>query len=238
MKIGIIGAMSQEVALLREALVNEKTWEQAGAKFYSGTIEQQEVIVVESGIGKVAASITASLLIQKYGVEAIVNTGSAGGIGKGLAVGDMVLSTKLAYHDVDVTGFGYEYGQLPAGMPLYFEADARLLNEFEEAARINQLKTKKGLIVTGDAFINNQASIQHILHHFPEALACEMEGAAIAQTAFQFGVPFLVIRAMSDTADHQATQSFDEFIEKAGKQSANMVLQFINNHAANQRTIE
>lgn len=231
MKIGIIGAMTQEVTVLREALVNEQAWEQAGAKFYAGTIDHQEVIVVESGIGKVAASITASLLIQKYAVDVLINTGSAGGIGAGLSVGDIVLSTKVAYHDVDVTGFGYEYGQLPAGMPLYFEADATLVEDFAAAATATNLSSKKGLIVTGDAFIDSEEKIKTILHHFPDALACEMEGAAIAQTAFQFGVPFVVIRAMSDTADHQATQSFDEFIDEVGKQSAQMVLQYIQMQA-------
>lgn len=227
MKIGIIGAMAQEIKILRTALTNETSWEQAGAHFYAGTIGKQEVIVVESGIGKVLASITTSLLIQKYQVDVVINTGSAGGIGQGLAVGDVVFSSKLAYHDVDVTGFGYDYGRLPAGMPLYYEADTQLLADFRQAAVQAGLAVKEGLIVTGDAFIDSSAKIAEILTHFPDALACEMEGAAIAQTARQFGVPFIIIRAMSDTADHQATQSFDEFIEEAGKCSAEMVLAYI-----------
>ena len=229
MKIGIIGAMAQEVAILQTALTNKTTWEQAGATFYQGMINDQEVIVVQSGIGKVLASITTSLLIQKYEVDVVINTGSAGGIGQGLAVGDVVLSDRLAYHDVDVTGFGYEYGQLPAGMPLYYEADKNLIHKFEQAAKQADLQTKTGLIVTGDTFVNSSEKVQTILGHFPEALACEMEGAAIAQTAHQFDVPFIIIRAMSDTAEEEATQSCDEFIIEAGLRSAEMVLAYIRN---------
>lgn len=227
MKIGIIGAMAQEVEILQAALTDKTTWEQAGAKFYQGIIDDQEVIVVESGIGKVLASITTSLLIQKYDVDVIINTGSAGGIGQGLAVGDVVLSDQVAYHDVDVTGFGYEYGQLPAGMPLYYEASQGLIQAFEQAAKEAELNTKTGLIVTGDTFVNSSEKVQEILSHFPQALACEMEGAAIAQTARQFNVPFIIIRAMSDTAEEEATQSFDEFIIEAGRRSAEMVLAYI-----------
>lgn len=228
MKIGIIGAMEQEIKILREKIEAPVSWERGNALFISGTLGHHEVIVVRSGIGKVAASITTSLLIQKYGVNMVINTGSAGGIGKGLSVGDIVISDKLAYFDVDVTGFGYQPGQLPGGMPLYFEASRYLIQTMTEAAEKTQLNVKKGLIVTGDTFVDHPEKIQKILADFPDALACEMEGAAIAQTAQQFKIPFLVVRAISDTADHQATQSFDEFIEEAGKRSAEMVIEFVN----------
>ena len=228
MKIGIIGAMAQEVTLLREHLENQTTWQKAGATFYQGTIGKHEVIVVQTGIGKVLASITTSLLIQQYGVALVINTGSAGGIGAGLAVGDLVIADKLAYHDVDATVFGYQYGQVPGGMPLYYETDHAFATLMSQAAKETKHQVKSGLIVTGDSFIADPTTLATILSHFPEALACEMEGAAIAQTAFQFDVPCLVVRAMSDTADHDATVSFDEFIELAGKRSAEMVLHFIN----------
>lgn len=228
MKIGVIGAMAQEVALLCESLKQKESWEKAGATFYSGKIGTHEVIVVQSGIGKVLSSITTSLLIQQYGVDLVINTGSAGGIGAGLAVGDVVIAERLAYHDVDATGFGYAYGQVPGGMPLYYEALPIWIEKMTQAATKTGLNVKVGTIVTGDSFISADDKVKEILGHFPEALACEMEGAAIAQTASQFGVPSLVVRAMSDTADHQATQSFDEFIEIAGKHSAQMVLAFLN----------
>ncbi len=227
MKIGIIGAMPQEIKILTETMQNSSTWEQAGLVFYAGDITGQEVVVVESGIGKVLASLTASLLIQHYDIDCLINTGSAGGIGRDLAVGDVVISEKLAYHDVDATGFGYAYGQIPGGMPLYYEADGELIAAMKQAAEKNGQAVKTGLIVTGDAFIDDPQKIQAILAHFPDALACEMEGAAIAQTAQQFDVPFLVVRAMSDNGNHEATQSFDEFIDEAGHRSAQMVIDFI-----------
>ena len=228
MKIGIIGAMDQEVKILKEKMEAPMSWERAGVLFVSGTLGKHDVIVVRSGIGKVAASVTTSLLIQQYGVNMVINTGSAGGIGEGLQVGDVVFSEKLAYFDVDVTGFGYEYGQLPAGMPLYFEASKYIIDEMKKAAQKTGQQVRSGLIVTGDSFVNSPEKIAEIKSHFPEALACEMEGAAIAQTARQFNIPFLVVRAISDTADHQATMSFDEFIDEAGKRSAEMVIEFLN----------
>lgn len=228
MKIGIIGAMDQEVKILKEKMSAPISWERAGVLFVSGTLGKHDVIVVRSGIGKVAASVTTSLLIQQYGVNMVINTGSAGGIGEGLQVGDVVFSEKLAYFDVDVTGFGYEYGQLPAGMPLYFEASQYIIDEMKKAAQKTGQQVRSGLIVTGDSFVNSQEKIAEIKSHFPEALACEMEGAAIAQTARQFNIPFLIVRAISDTADHQATMSFDEFIDEAGKRSAEMVIEFLN----------
>ncbi|WP_248629124.1 5'-methylthioadenosine/adenosylhomocysteine nucleosidase [uncultured Enterococcus sp.] len=228
MKIGIIGAMDQEVKILKEKMSAPISWERAGVLFVSGTLGKHDVIVVRSGIGKVAASVTTSLLIQQYGVNMVINTGSAGGIGEGLQVGDVVFSEKLAYFDVDVTGFGYEYGQLPAGMPLYFEASQYIIDEMKKAAQKTGQQVRSGLIVTGDSFVNSPEKIAEIKSHFPEALACEMEGAAIAQTARQFNIPFLIVRAISDTADHQATMSFDEFIDEAGKRSAEMVIEFLN----------
>lgn len=228
MKIGIIGAMDQEVKILKEKMEAPMSWERAGVLFVSGTLGKHDVIVVRSGIGKVAASVTTSLLIQQYGVNMVINTGSAGGIGEGLQVGDVVFSEKLAYFDVDVTGFGYEYGQLPAGMPLYFEASQYIVDEMKKAAQKTGQQVRSGLIVTGDSFVNSPEKIAEIKSHFQEALACEMEGAAIAQTARQFNIPFLIVRAISDTADHQATMSFDEFIDEAGKRSAEMVIEFLN----------
>lgn len=227
MKIGIIGAMDQEVKILKEQIENPVSWERAGALFVSGGIGRHEVILVRSGIGKVAASTITSLLIQRYGVNMVINTGSAGGIGEGLQVGDIVISEKLAYFDVDVTGFGYQYGQLPAGMPLYFDASKYLVAEMTKAAEATDHHVRKGLIVTGDTFVNDPAKAAEIKAHFPDALANEMEGAAVAQTAYLFEIPFLVVRAISDTADHDAAMTFDEFIDEAGKRSAEMVLQFV-----------
>ena len=226
MRIGIIGAMAEEIRLLQEVMSEQKAWSEAGVTFISGKIKEQEVVLVQSGIGKVLAAITTTLLISHYQVDAVINTGSAGGIGPGLQIGDVVLSDKLAYFDADVTAFGYEMGQM-AGMPLYYQADPTLIAKAEKAAKAHGLQTRTGFIVSGDTFVDNQAKIAMIKSYFPDVLANEMEGAAIAHVAHQYGVPFVVIRAMSDVGDENASVNFDEFILEAGKHSAEMVIALI-----------
>lgn len=226
MKIGIIGAMEQEVKRLREAMTDVRSWERAGALFVAGSLHNHEVIVVRSGIGKVMAAVTTTLLIYQYGVNMVINTGSAGALDRQLVIGDVVIGQKMAYFDVDVTGFGYQKGQLP-NMPLYYESSIYLEKEMLAAAEKTGLTVTSGLIVTGDRFVNQAAQTAQILKDFPAALACEMEGAAIAQAAAQFQVPFLIVRAISDTADHEATLSFDQFIDEAGDKSAQMVIYFV-----------
>lgn len=189
-------------------------------------IGPNEVVLVQSGIGKVQAGMTTGLLIAKFGAEVVINSGSAGGIGNDLHVGDVVLSTLVAYHDVDVTAFGYLPGQLPQ-QPQKFVADEQLIVKVEQAAKENQQNVRLGLIVTGDQFVASSLKIREIKDMYPEVLCCEMEGAAIAQVAFQFKIPFVVIRAMSDTGDEDANVSFDEFIIEAGKKSAQMILNLL-----------
>lgn len=225
-KIGIVAAMEKEVAALVEKIEGKVVTENASQLFYDGTIFGKEVTVVKSGIGKVNAAIAATLLIENFKVDAIVNTGSAGGIGKGLSVGELVVSTRLAYNDADARVFGYEYGQVP-NMPLYYNADEHLIQYLEQAALEADWEINSGLIVSGDSFIASKDQIVNIKNHFPEALVTEMEGTAIAQTCHQFKVPFVVVRALSDTADEEAVVSFEEFIETAGKHSAEMVLNFL-----------
>ncbi len=226
MKIGIIGAMEQEVKILASELTEMKTWEEAGASFYSGKLGKHEVVLTRSGIGKTLAAVTTTLLISHYDVDVVINTGSAGGIGEGLSIGDLVISNKVAYSDVDVTAFGYEYGQM-AQMPLYYEADETLVQLAMEASSSAMLNTRVGLIVSGDTFVSSEKQIQEIKEHFPDCLANEMEGAAIAHVAYQYKKPFVVIRAMSDVGDENASVNFDEFIIEAGEKSAKMVLALI-----------
>ncbi len=228
MKIGIIGAMQEEITVLKNSMRDKNEWVEANASFTSGKIEQIEVILVQSGIGKVNSAISATLLIAKHEVDAIINTGSAGGIGEGLAVGDVVISTELAYHDVDATVFDYVIGQVPQ-MPARYQADSVLLEQTKEAARKVGLKTVEGLIVTSDSFVADKKIVQRIKHNFPDALASEMEGAAIAQVCYQFNKPFVIVRAMSDVADEEAGVSFDEFIIEAGKKSGEMVKELVKN---------
>ena len=227
MKIGIIGAMEPEVKALRESLEHPLSWEQSGALFISGSLGNHEVIVVQSGIGKVLASITTSVLIQQYKVNMVINTGTAGGIGAGLVIGDLVIADNVAYFDVDATTFGYKIGQVP-GMPLYFESSTYLKSEMLEASKKMNQTAHVGLIVSGDTFVSSPSKIYEIKAAFPDALAVEMEGAAIGHTAAQFGIPFLIVRAISDTADSEATETHEEFVNRTGTLSAQLVIEFVN----------
>ncbi len=226
MKIGIIGAMEEEILLLKSKMSNKKEWTEAKADFIEGQIGEVEVVLVRCGIGKVNAALTTTLLLAKHDIDLIVNTGSAGGIGAGLHVGDVVIASEIAYHDVDATVFGYSIGQVPQ-MPARYIANQGTIEKTITAAKKTGLTPVKGLIVTSDSFIASQAQTDVILSNFPDALASEMEGAAIAQVCYQFDVPFVIIRAMSDVADEEAGVSFDEFIIEAGKKSAEMVLELI-----------
>ncbi|MCH3911931.1 MAG: 5'-methylthioadenosine/adenosylhomocysteine nucleosidase [Limosilactobacillus oris] len=231
MRFGIICAMPEEIKELKAQLTNESTKQIGGKDYYFGQISGQDVVLVESGIGKVEAGITTEHLITDCGADVVINSGSAGGIGDGLHVGDVVISTATAYHDVDATAFDYQYGQLPGKEPS-FAASKKWGDALAKAGEQTGLTVKQGLIVSGDQFIASQDAIKQILAHFPDALSSEMEGAAVGQVATDHQVPYVVVRAMSDTGDEEAGVSFDEFIIEAGKRSAAMLLQLFKDLAA------
>lgn len=222
MKVGIIGAMEQEVTLLRDRIENLKTFTRAGCEIYSGRLNGVEVALLKSGIGKVSAAMGTTLLLEHAQPDIIINTGSAGGLAPTLNVGDIVVSGEARYHDADVTAFGYEPGQM-AGCPAAFPADASLISLAERAIASLQLHAVQGLIVSGDAFINGAEPLARIRRTFPQAVAVEMEATAIAHVCHQFGIPFVVVRAISDVADKASHLSFDEFLAVAAKQSSRMV---------------
>lgn len=228
MKIGIIAAMPEELKLLVEHLEMAEKHQHLGHVYYTGRIGHHEVVLVESGIGKVMSAMSVAVLANDFEVTAVINTGSAGAVASGLEIGDVVVADRLVYHDVDVTAFGYDYGQM-ARQPLYYEASRYLVEEMKAVLEKNQQVSQVGLIATGDSFIAGQDKIDQIKQHFPDVLAVEMEGAAIAQAAHSLGLPFMVIRAMSDTASHDANITFDEFIIEAGKRSAETLIQLLNN---------
>lgn len=224
MKFGIICAMPEELKELKAQLADERVKTIGGKEYLSGRISNQDVVLVESGIGKVEAGITTEHLITDFQVDVVINSGSAGGIGAGLHVGDVVISNETAYHDVDARAFDYVYGQLPGKQPR-FKASEKWGRALERAGEKTGLNVKRGLIVSGDQFIASQEAIKRILHYFPEALSSEMEGAAVGQVATDHNVPYVVVRAMSDTGDEDAGVSFDQFIIEAGQRSAKMLLQ-------------
>lgn len=226
MRIGIIGAMEEETIALKNNLTEREDWAKAGATFSSGKMDGHDIILVQSGIGKVNAAIATTLLINDYQADMVINTGSAGAIDASLKIGDVVISSELTYHDADARAFGYVMGQVPQ-MPARYTADERLINVTDTATQKVGLKSVKGVIVTSDSFIADKNTIQRIKTDFPDALVSEMEGAAVAQVCYQFKTPFVIVRAVSDAADDEAGISFDKFIIEAGKKSAEMVMEII-----------
>lgn len=222
MKVGIIGAMEQEVTLLRDKIENRQTLTLAGCEIYTGTLNGVEVALLKSGIGKVAAALGTTLLLQLCKPDVVINTGSAGGLAPTLKVGDIVVSDEVRYHDADVTAFGYEPGQM-ASCPAAFVADDKLITAAEMVIKQLDLNAVRGLVVSGDAFINGAAPLERIRTTFPQAIAVEMEATAIGHVCHQFKVPFVVVRAISDVADQESHLSFDEFLSVAAKQSSLMV---------------
>ncbi|NRD75924.1 5'-methylthioadenosine/S-adenosylhomocysteine nucleosidase [Bacillus sp. BRMEA1] len=227
MKIAIIGAMEEEVALLRDHISNQTQETIAGCEFTFGNMEGAEVILLRSGIGKVNAAMSTTILLEKFQPDCIINTGSAGGLNPDLNVGDAVISTEVRHHDVDVTAFGYEYGQVPQ-LPAAFSADEKLIGVAEKAANeLENFQIVRGLIATGDSFMENADRVEFVRSKFENLQAVEMEAAAIAQVAHQFGVPFVIIRSLSDIAGKQSEISFDQFIDKAATNSATLVMKMV-----------
>lgn len=227
MKIGIIGAMEQEVAILKGLITNCEETSKGGCTFYKGQLNGVDVVLLQSGIGKVAAAVGTAILLELFEADVVINTGSAGGFDSSLNLGDVVISTEVRHHDADVTAFGYEIGQM-AGQPAAFKADEKLMQTAEQAlAQMNDKHAVRGLICTGDTFVCTDEKQKFIRENFPSVIAVEMEASAIAQACHQFNVPFVVVRAISDVADKESPMSFDEFLPLAAKSSSEMVVKMV-----------
>jgi len=229
MKAGIIGAMEPEVAILKSKLSNSTTTQVGGYTFYQGQLNGSEVVIVQSGIGKVAAALATAFLINEFQPDYVVNTGSAGGFEQSLKVGDIVISSEVRYHDVDVTAFGYEIGQLPANPAAYIPHSQLVAAAQSGIAELDNIHTMLGLITTGDTFMTKDDDIAKARKNFPTMVAVEMEGAAIAQTCHQLNTPFVVIRSMSDIAGKESPTSFEAYLETASVNSSQLVLNMLNN---------
>lgn len=205
-KIGIIGAMESEIEIFKSQIKNLQTTMRQGKVFYTGQLQGKEVVLTQSGIGKVHAALSAQTLIGHFEVSHLINSGVAGAISDQLKPGDVVISTDLVYHDVDVTGFGYPAGQIPGVNSPFFEADKQLviLGSVEDV--------HVGRIATGDQFINNNAKKEEIRTTF-DPLCVEMEGAAVAHVCHLSHTPFVVIRAISDAASGDAEEAFETNLE-------------------------
>ena len=225
--IAVVGAMEQEIELLRESMPNVKHVSFGKFSAYEGELAGKRMVLVLSGIGKVNAAVSTSWVIHQFAPDCIINTGSAGGLGKGLKIGDVVIGETVAHHDVDVTAFGYVWGQVPQ-LPAVFASDENLIRQAEKAAQVFEgASVTQGLIVSGDRFVHSSEGVAEIRSHFPEVKAVEMEAAAIAQTCHQLEVPFVIIRAVSDSADEKADISFEEFLKTAAVSSAKMVTEIV-----------
>lgn len=226
MTIGIIGAMDEEVALLKEKLRDKEELKVANCLFVQGNLFDKQVVLLKSGIGKVNAAMATTILHERFSPEYVINTGSAGGFAEDLEVGDVVISTQVVHHDVDATAFDYAYGQVPK-MPAMYDADIRLVAKAANIIKEMNIAYKEGIIATGDSFMADSDRVTFVRKKFPTMIAAEMEAAAIAQVCYQYGTPFVIIRALSDIAGKESAISFDRFLQTAATNAANMIIKFI-----------
>lgn len=226
MTIGIIGAMDEEIAQFQTLMTNKKEVTIANTLFIEGKIEQKQVVLLKSGIGKVNAALSTTIMYERFNPRIVINTGTAGGFNDELNIGDLVISSDVVHHDVNVTAFNYKYGQVP-GMPPVFKADQALLEKTKLAAQHVSVPYKIGLIATGDSFMADEEKIKKIAKQFPSMIAAEMEAAAIAQVSYQYEKPFVIIRAISDIAGKESSVSFNEFIHMAVEHATKLVVKTI-----------
>lgn len=228
--IGIIGAMDEEVANLKELIENVEILSIAGMDFYKGKIFGNNVVIVRSGIGKVNAAICTQILIDKFNASAIINTGIAGSLNNDINIGDIVLSNDALQHDMDATAFGYGLSVIPRMETSVFEGDKELIKLAKEACEKNVegIKVYTGRIVSGDQFVSDKEKKKWLVDKF-NGDCTEMEGAAIAHTAHLNNVPFLIIRAISDKADDSANMDYPEFEAMAIKNSVIILKEMIKN---------
>ena len=219
-KLGIIGAMQVEVETLVGQLENKREQKKGGCTFYEGRLQGLDVVVVQCGVGKVNGAMCTQMLCDLYQVTHIVNTGVAGSLDPKLDIGDLVVSQDAMYHDFDCNAVGYPSGKVPGLDVIAFPADDSLVGyAFGAAEQENPGHTSLGRIATGDQFVCTSQQKQHIVE-VTKALCTEMEGAAIAQTAYRNGVPFVILRAISDKADHSSQMDYPTFEKIAAHRCA------------------
>ena len=229
-KLGIIGAMDEEVDILKDIMEIEETIQKASLKFYVGKLEGKDVVLVRCGIGKVNAALCAQILISEFNVDAVVNTGVAGALNEDLDVYDIVISTDAIQHDFDTTVFGDKKGMIPRMDNSIFKADEKLINAAYESSKeeIKTHKVLKGRVLSGDIFISNKELKDELVKEF-NGYCGEMEGAAIAHVCYVNHTPFVVIRAMSDKADGSADVTYEEFVKQAAHNSKDIVISMLKN---------
>ena len=227
-KIGIIGAMEVEIASLKSAMKVSRMLKKAQMEFLEGELEGCQAVVVRSGIGKVNAAVCTQILVDEFGVDGVINTGIAGSLKAEINIGDIVLSTDVLHHDMDATGFGYPLGQIPQMDAFSFQADEQMRELAKEVCEeVNpEIRVFEGRVVSGDQFISSREVKDKIKENF-DGCCTEMEGAAIAQTAYLNQIPFVIIRAISDKADDSATMDYPTFEKQAVEHSVRLTRGFL-----------
>lgn len=227
-RIGIIGAMDEEIEILKDLMEIDENRNIAGMSFYVGKLKSKEVILVRSGIGKVNAAVCTQVLVSNFDVSHIINTGVAGAVHEELNVGDIVISSDVLEHDFDATGFGYKLGEIPRMDTYIFNASKELVDITYEASKSETIKHKTmiGRILSGDVFVACPDKKEFLWNNF-QGYCTEMEGAAIGHTSYLNNIPFVIIRAISDKADGTAHTNFNEFVLEAARNSSNIVKNII-----------
>lgn len=222
--IGIIGAMEEEVISIKRNMKVENTIAVAGMEFCEGILNDKKIVVVRCGIGKVNSAICTQILIDRFDVDCVINTGVAGGLYPDINIGDIVISSDTVQHDMDTTAFGDPKGVIPRMDKSFFEADSKLIDLAKEAAENlkGSHKVYVGRVASGDQFVSSMRVKEDIYTTFT-AYCAEMEGAAIAHTCYLNQVPFVVIRAISDKADQSAEVNFEEFVHVAARNASKMI---------------
>lgn len=223
MKIGIIGAMDEEIALFKEEMNLARETRRAGIVYYEGQWGGKEIVLCKCGVGKVNASVCTQILLDTFGVQAVIFTGVAGALHPELEIGDIVVATDCQHHDMDVTALGFPRGVIPFTDISVFRSDEKLVDAAVKASeQVTSGKTMTGRILSGDQFIANRDTVRE-LHETMQGMCTEMEGAAVAQVCVMNEVPFVVIRSMSDKADGSAHVNFPEFTKLASRRSYEIV---------------
>ncbi|MCD6213067.1 MAG: 5'-methylthioadenosine/adenosylhomocysteine nucleosidase [Sulfurovum sp.] len=225
-KIAIMGAMPEEIEPIIGKLENVKETVYAANKYYEGIYNGKEVVVAYSKIGKVFATLTATILIEKFACDTLLFSGVAGAISDELKIGDLIIAEGVSQHDLDITAFGHPYGYVPEG-EVCIPTDMNLRNIAKDVAKEKGLTLKEGIIATGDQFVANEERKNWIGSTF-KADALEMEGAAVAVVCSSLNIPFFILRAISDSADMDASFNFDEFLESSAKISADFILTMVD----------
>ena len=227
-RIGIIGAMEIEVAKLKEMMTDVTVTVKASMEFNEGLLNGKPVVVVRSGIGKVNAGICTQILVDSFGVDGVINTGVAGSLRSEINIGDIVVSTDAVQHDMDVSALGYTRGQIPQIPVFAFAADEHMRKIAEEACReVNpDIRVFSGRVLSGDQFVSDKALKQTLVESL-DGYCTEMEGGAIAQGAYLNGIPYVILRAISDKADDSATMDYPEFEKKAAQHCVNLTQEMV-----------